>query len=190
MIICFGSLLPFKEIFGKISIFIYEQSYEEVCSICLCSVWFSLWLWSLQYNIDYRRSPGSSRRWRGPGEARSTASSDNESMYSSSMSDGLNKSSSSNKQFSASNTSLDRQPSGPNSEPLSHWGTGALCQIPRRNQSIQSNALGNIFTMTANFTMDNWELLIANMLELKVCIPFPLIPMDFHIVQYFSNNSL
>ncbi|XP_048777527.1 alpha-catulin-like isoform X2 [Ostrea edulis] len=67
-----------------------------------------------KYNIDYRKSPGSSRRWRSSGEARSATSSDNESMYSSSMSDGLNKSSSSNKQFSASNTSLDRQPSGSN----------------------------------------------------------------------------
>lgn len=42
-------------------------------------------------------------------------------MYSSSMSDGLNKSSCSNKQFSASNTSLDRQPSGSNLDPSSHW---------------------------------------------------------------------
>lgn len=75
----------------------------------------------LQYNIDYRKSPGSSRRWRSSGEARSTASSDNESMYSSSMSDGLNKSSCSNKQFSASNTSLDRQPSGSNLDTSSHW---------------------------------------------------------------------
>lgn len=73
-----------------------------------------------KYNIDYRKSPGSSRRWRSSGEARSTASSDNESMYSSSMSDGLNKSSCSNKQFSASNTSLDRQPSGSNLDPSSH----------------------------------------------------------------------
>ncbi|XP_062615012.1 alpha-catulin-like [Saccostrea cucullata] len=60
-----------------------------------------------KYNIDYRKSPGSSHRWRSSGEARSATSSDNESMYSSSMSDGLNKSSSSNKQFSASNTSLE-----------------------------------------------------------------------------------
>ena len=43
--------------------------------------------------------------------------------------------------------------------------------------------------MTANFTMGNWELLIANMLGLKVCIPFPLIPMDFHTVQYFQITA-
>ncbi|XP_060074303.1 alpha-catulin-like [Ylistrum balloti] len=61
-----------------------------------------------KYNIDYRRSPGGSRRWRSQSsaDARSNASSDNESVYSSSA-DGMQRSSSSSRQFS-SNNSLDR----------------------------------------------------------------------------------
>ncbi|KAJ8320925.1 hypothetical protein KUTeg_002512 [Tegillarca granosa] len=60
-----------------------------------------------KFNIDYRRSPGGSGRWRGQGafDCRSN-SSDNESMYSS-RSDDMQKSSSSSKPFSSSN-SLDR----------------------------------------------------------------------------------
>ncbi|VDI62948.1 Hypothetical predicted protein [Mytilus galloprovincialis] len=59
-----------------------------------------------KYSIDYRRSPGGTRRWRTSYENRS--SSDSESMHSSTQSDGLNRSSSSNRQFS-SNNSLEKE---------------------------------------------------------------------------------
>ncbi|OWF56469.1 alpha-catulin-like [Mizuhopecten yessoensis] len=60
-----------------------------------------------KYNIDYRRSPGGSRRWRSQSSADARSnSSDNESVYSSSA-DGMQRSSSSSRQFS-SNNSLDR----------------------------------------------------------------------------------
>lgn len=79
------------------------------------------------------------------------------------MSDGLNKSSCSNKQFSASNTSLDRQPSGSNLDPSSHWSFTAsqvsdLLTDREKSESVDTIKYqeGFISRIPAYFIKDNY----------------------------------